>query len=65
MEMPNVRSSLRDEKNGITYHVMAYRQLSSGELMMAVRHYLASRPSKQRPKAGDTVTIVTIIGLHQ
>ena len=60
MEAPNIRSSIRDPERDITYHVLAYRKLAREETIAAVRYYLAR--AKKKPKAGSTITIVTIIG---
>jgi len=61
MEPPSVSNSIRDEKNGITYNVVAYRKLSREEIVLAIKHHRASKKTK-KPKKGTTVTIVTIIG---
>jgi hypothetical protein len=55
--MPNIRNTIK--ANGITYNVMAYRELSRQELIMSVRHYRAT--TKKKPKAGDIVDIISII----
>ncbi len=61
MEQPRVSNTIRDEENGVTYDVVAYRKLSREEIVHAIRHYRASKKAK-KPKKGTTVTIVTIIG---
>lgn len=62
METPNIRSTMADRRQSITYHVMAYRPLSRSELMLAVRQYLSHH---RRPKRGTTVVIVSIVGFDQ
>lgn len=59
MESPKVRNRLVDEVHGVTYDVIAYRQLTRAELLGAVRAYWGQR---RKPKRGDLVTIVSIIG---
>lgn len=61
MEMPKVRNVLNDERAGVRYEVLAYRRLTEGELLTAVRFFLSQRKAK-RPKRGTVVTIVSIIG---
>ncbi|WP_119157444.1 hypothetical protein [Caldimonas tepidiphila] len=63
MEMPSVRTSLRDPANEVTYHVDAYRQLTRQELLMAVAMY--QRQVKKKPKRGTAVTIKSLIGLGE
>jgi hypothetical protein len=63
MEQPSVSNPIRDEKNGITYNVVAYRKLSREEIVLAIKHYRASKKTK-KSKKGTTVTIVTIIGYN-
>lgn len=59
--LPSVRNSLIDPNSGVTYHVMAYREITREELIFSVRTYLASK-GRKKPKKGTEVTIVTIIG---
>ena len=62
MTMPSVRTSLMDDRNGVRYDVLAYRQLSRGELLTAVRVYLSQRKRRRKLKRGTLVEIVSIIG---
>lgn len=62
MEVPSVRSSIKDPVKEITYHVMAYRILTRSEVVQAVNYYNST--TKQKPKRGSSVTITTIIGAH-
>jgi hypothetical protein len=59
MRHPDVLNKLIDPDNGVTYEVVAYRSLTKGELLMAVRYYLAS--VKKRPKRGAVVRIISVI----
>lgn len=59
--MPNVRNSLHDRNSEVTYHVMAFRQISRQELLFAVRAYLGSK-GKKKPMKGEEITIITLIG---
>ncbi len=62
MEAPNVRTSIRDEKNNVTYHVMAYRKLARAEVVQSVRAF-QSQPKVRRKKHVKNATI-TILTLH-
>jgi len=63
MKPPDVITTIRDPKSGMTYHVKAYRKLSREELILAIRHYHASKKPKKRNI--KTVTIKTIIGYNE
>lgn len=60
MTLPNVKTTLTDRKNRVTYHILAYRALTRAELMLVVRLYLAQK--RKRPRPGTSVTIISIIG---
>jgi hypothetical protein len=60
MDMPDIKHTVRDEENQITYHVMAYRQMSQSEVLFAVRYHASTL--KRKPKRGTTFTILTVIG---
>lgn len=49
-----------DEVRGVTYDVIAYRQLTRAELLAAVSVYLGGRRGKS--KRGTLVTVFSIIG---
>ena len=59
MEMPTVRNEIQDEKGRTMYVVMAYRLLTTEELLHAMRYYELKH---KRPKPSETVTIITTIG---
>jgi hypothetical protein len=65
VKSPNVQNVLQDDEAGITYSVMAYRRLTKTEVLEQIRNYYSTRSRKKKPKAGTTVTIVTIIGYDQ
>ncbi len=52
MEMPNVRNEILDVEKEITYVVMAYRKMTHGELVQAVRVFHSGRKSKKKLKKG-------------
>jgi len=56
---PTVKNVAIDETNNVTYVVLAYRKLSSKEVMECVQIVLGSKSKK--PKRGSTVTIQTVI----
>ena len=60
VQMPNVKTRLRDTDRNILYTVYAYRELTQAEMVQAVRHYLATQ--KKKPKPGTEVKIITIHG---
>lgn len=60
MEGPNVRNVLTDERRGVRYEVLAYRALTEDELIMSVRFALSQM--RRKPKRGQTVTVVSVIG---
>ncbi len=64
MQGPDVRSTLRDDANNMTYHVVAYRALSREELLRCVRHYYAQLSVRRRksPLRNKVIEIHTIIG---
>jgi len=62
MRHPDICRVLIDEDAGVTYHVMAYRELTDAEAMRVVRTYLLNTSPRKRAKRGMTVTIVTVIG---
>lgn len=62
MEMPKIKTVLKDEQNDITYEVLAYRRLSRDELVLSVRAALSSMKKSKRPKRGQKLQIVSVIG---
>lgn len=62
MDLPNVSHEIRDPKTGVTYRVMAYRDLTRVEVLMAVAHHKSSHRGKKAPKQGQSVTIITTFG---
>ena len=58
---PNVKNIIKDPEKGVTYNVIAYRKLTRKEMIQAVCHYHAQKKTK-KPKKGDVITIVTVIG---
>ena len=62
MRHPDICKVVIDESVGVTYHIMAYRELTDAEAVRVVRTYLLNTSHRKRPKSGMTVTIVTVIG---
>lgn len=63
MQSPNVRTSMRDEANRFTYHVLAYRQLSRSEMLHAIAMYRL-QPSIRKKKRAPQNGAVTILSLY-
>ena len=62
MQMPDAKNTIKDEKNDITYEVMAYRKLNRSELVQAVRIYHSLQKRRAKLKRVMNVTIATTIG---
>jgi hypothetical protein len=62
MRQPDICKIVFDESADVTYHVMAYRELSDAEGVRVVKTYLQGTSPRKRPKAGMVVTIRTVIG---
>lgn len=63
MQTPNINNFIKDP-NGGKYNVVAYRKLFKNEIIEQVRSYLSTKNAK-KPKKGQTISIVTIIGYDQ
>ena len=63
MQMPHVRNTIRDEDNNVTYHVMAYRDLTREEMIVSVRYFL-TQPKNRRRKTPLKNKVVTILTSH-
>jgi hypothetical protein len=61
MEQPNVVNVLLDAERNVRYEILAYRKLTQAEMLDCVTSYLRQKKRK-RPKPGERVVIVTIIG---
>ena len=64
MQQPNIRTTMKDEKQKITYHVMAYRTLTDVEMLQSIRYYFSQKKSKKL-KPGESITIITVIGFSE
>jgi hypothetical protein len=62
MKPPTFTHPIDDPKAGVRYVVMAYRELSSAEVVQMVRVYWQGCKKSKRPKRGTTVTLMTVIG---
>lgn len=58
---PTIMSSIQDPRSKVTYHVMAYRELTREELVLAIRTFHGQRGAKPIT-AGTEVTIITSMG---
>jgi hypothetical protein len=58
---------MRDEETNMTYHVMAYRQLSDGEIIQTIREYHNQPKNRRRkkPERNKEVVISTFYGARQ
>lgn len=64
MDLPSVKHTVVDKANNVTYHVMAYRQLTKREVMQGIRLYL-SQPQhrrRKRPERDKVIIIPSLIG---
>jgi hypothetical protein len=64
MQLPDVRNTIKDERNNVTYHVMAYRQLAQAEMVQSVRLFHAQPKIRRRktPLKNKVITILTVHG---
>ncbi len=64
IQTPKVRNIYHDQTHGVRYEVLSYRPLTKGELILAVRMYLAQAKAK-RLKRGAVIQITSIIGYNE
>ena len=64
-DSPHVVNILVDPEKDITYRIMAYRELSREEKVLALRAFKAGTPKSKWPKPGTTGTILTTIGARE
>jgi hypothetical protein len=63
MKEPIVCTTIRDEKNKVTYHVMAVRELTPAEAHQAVEVYkVEQRQCRRKMPKDTTITIISVIG---
>ena len=64
MKGPQIRNTVRDKKNNVTYHIMADRALSREEMLVAVGQYHAQPGVRRRkmPLRNKVITILTLFG---
>jgi len=53
--------TITDTDSNITFRVYAYTNLTRGQVLAVIRHYLLNCKKKNRPKKGSTVEIHTVI----
>lgn len=61
IELPKVRNTYHDQTRAVRFDVLAYRPLTAGELIDAVRTYLSHAKAKKL-KRGTVIQITSIIG---
>lgn len=62
--MPNISNVAKDEKQNITFNVIAYRKLTEDELRQSIRYFRSTKEGR-RIKKNTTYTIVSIIGYDE
>ena len=62
MKQPDFSKTVFDESASVTYHVMAYRELTDAEAVRMVKSYLQDTIPRKRPKRGSVVKIRTSLG---
>lgn len=60
METPTLRRTVIDEERSVRYQIFAYRDLTEGEAVAAVRFFLSQK--RRKPKKNSTIEIHTVIG---
>lgn len=65
MQLPNIRSTIKDPDSDVIFHVIAYRALSKAEMIEQVREFMSSNKRRRQIKPGQTIKIFTIIGHDQ
>lgn len=64
MKEPDICTTLFNESDGVTYHVMAYRKLSELEATQTVAFYLQNTQHRKRAEGQSIVTIQTALGMQ-
>lgn len=64
MKLPDVVTTVKDIEKDVTYQVVAYRKLSRGEAFTQIGLAHADKKFK-KPKKGQTIKILTIIGFNE
>lgn len=62
MNLPNVRTSVKDPGLGVTFHVVAYRRVTPAEFRDAIAYHLSHRRRRTKLKRGTHIEVHTIIG---
>jgi len=64
MPMPDVATSIKDERHNVTYCVLAYRSLTQAEMVLSIRQFHAQPKIRRRrtPLKNQTITIITVHG---
>lgn len=61
MKRPDILNQLVDQKNGVTYKILAYRSLTKNEILFCIAKYRSQKRNKALKK-GSEIIIETIIG---
>lgn len=65
MELPPIKNTVTHPKTGVTYHVMAYRELTPAEMKQAILLFHSSKEGKKlKLKPGESLTIPCALGAN-
>jgi hypothetical protein len=63
MLAPDIRNTIVDKPNKVTYHILAYRRLTTAEMVQSVQMFL-SQPKQRRRKTPLRNKVITILTIH-
>jgi len=58
-ELPTIRAQIKDPRNGITYEIFAYRDITREEAVQAIR--LNNSRSVEKAERGSVIRILTTL----
>lgn len=62
MELPTVRTTFVDAKQGTTYEILAYRTITEQEALSVVDAYLTHHRGRLQPKRGSRIKLHSRLG---
>ncbi|TDY17060.1 hypothetical protein B0G81_8240 [Paraburkholderia sp. BL6665CI2N2] len=62
MPLPKVDNFIKNQRNGVTYNICAYRKLSAEEMTCAMQVFIQQQGERQS-KQGSVVKIFSLVGL--
>ena len=65
MDEPDIKHTLLDPKSGVTWEIMAYRQMTTEEQFAAIHLAWNGMKKSARPKRGQKLTIITLYGADE